>query len=133
MRHRLLASSPFVLLALTVVALPAQGQPPATGAATVTFTDNLDCTVTVTYSWNDFKGRNLTALYGVRWPGPGGTTFGISAQAFPVTGTGTASHTFDLTGHGAHDYYGGGQLLDTKGRVLAGSDVVSPTGASLDC
>ena len=133
MRHRLLVSSLLLVLGLTLLALPAQGQPPTTGAATVTFADNGDCTVTVTYTWSGFKGRDLTALYGVRWPGPGGTTFGLLAQAFPVTGSGSASHTFDLTDHGAHDYYGGGQLLNTKGKELTGSAAVSPTGASLDC
>ena len=132
MRHRLLVLSLFCLV-LGLLALPAQGQPPPGGTATVTFTDHGDCTVTITYTWSGFKGRNLTALYGVRWPGPGGTTFGISAQAFPLTGTGSASHTFDLTGHGAHDYSAGGQLLDTKGRELSGSEAVSPIGASLDC
>ena len=133
MRHRLLVPSLLLLLALTVITLPAQGQPPPPAAtAAVTFTDG-GCSVTVAYTWSGFNGRDLTAQYGVRWAGTGGTVFGISFLAFPVTGSGTSSHTFDLTGHGSHAYYGGGNLLNTKGKTLSGSGVVSPTGASLDC
>lgn len=132
MRHRLLVASLFLLLALTSIVLPAQGQPPPP-AATAAFTDDGGCTVTVTYTWSGFKGRNLIAQYGVQWAGPGGTQFGIQFQAFPVTGSGTSSHTFDLTGYGSHTYYGGGRLLTTKGKELSGSDVRSSTSAAMSC
>ncbi len=134
MRHRPLVALVVVLLASTAMAMPAGGQPqPATGTASVTLTHDGGCTVTVTYTWSGFKGRDLIAQYGVRWPGPGGTVFGIHVQAYPVTGSGTASHTFDLTGHGEHAYDGGGQLLTTKGKTVDGSAARSPTDASLDC
>jgi hypothetical protein len=132
MRHRLLVASLVLLLALAA-ALPAGGKPPPSGTATATITHNGGCSVTVSYTWSGFNGRNLTAFYGVRWPGPGGTTFGIHVHAYPVTGSGSASHTFDLTGDGSHTYYGGGQLLTTKGKTVGGSSVRSSTDASLSC
>lgn len=133
MRHRLLAASLLTLLALTLIALPAEGKPPPSAAtATAVFTDNGNCSVTVTYTWSDFTGRNLTAYYGWEWAGRS-YFVGVRVSAFPVTGSGTSSHTFDLTGHGSHTYYGRGQLIDTKAKTLSGSDVRSPTSATLDC
>jgi hypothetical protein len=133
MRHRLLVASLLLLLALPLIALPAVGQPPP-AVATATFTDNGGCSVTVTYTWSGFKGHDLAAQYEVVWPGPtGGTQFGLPFQAFPVTGSGTSSHTFDLTGKGSHTYSGRGHLLTTKGKELIGSDVGSPTSADLSC
>jgi hypothetical protein len=124
-----------VLLAPTLLALPAEGKPPppATTTASVTFTHDGGCLVTVTYTWSGFKGRELFALYGVRWAGPGGTVFGINVQAYPVAGSGSASHQFDLGGHGTHVFYGGGQLLDAKGRTLGGSSARSSNEVSLSC
>jgi hypothetical protein len=134
MRHRCLVALVTLVLASTWMVVPAGGQPPPpSGTASVTFTQDGGCTVTVTYTWSGFKGRDLVAHYGVRWAGPGGTVFGIHVQAYPVTGSGTASHTFDLTGHGQHTYYGGGQLLTTKGKTVVGSEARSATDASLDC
>jgi hypothetical protein len=117
---------------LTWIALPAAGQP-TPPAATTTFTDNGGCSVTVTYTWSGFQGHNLRAEYGVRWPDTGWIEFVIEVQAFPVTGSGTLSHTFDLTGHGSHTYYGRGHLLTTKGKELSASDAASPTSANLSC
>jgi hypothetical protein len=134
-RHRLLVASLLLFLVLATMALPAGGQPPpsGTGTATATFTHIGGCSVTVTYTWSGFKGQGLVAQLGVRWPGTWGTVFGINTQRYPATGSGSASQTFDLTGHGAHTYYGGGQLLTTKGKTVSGSDVRSPTDATLSC
>jgi hypothetical protein len=132
MRHRTLVASIVLFLALAA-ALPAGGKPPPTGTATATITHNEGCSVTVTYSWSGFSGRNLVAQFGVRWPGEWGVVFGINTQEYPVTGSGSVSHTFDLTGRGAHTYYGGGQLLSTKGMTVAGSAVRSSTDLSLNC
>jgi hypothetical protein len=133
-RQRLLVAALLLLLVLATLALPASGQPPPlTGTATATFTHNVGCSVTVTYTWSGFKGQGLVAQFGVRWPGTWGTVFGIDTQRYPVTGSGSANHTFDLTGHGAHTYYGGGQLLTTKGKTVSGSAVRSPTDATLSC
>lgn len=134
MRHRLLVASLFTLLALTSVALPAEGRPlPSAATATATFTDNGGCSVTVTYTWSGFSGRNLTAEYAVAWAGEYGVVFGIPVQAYPVSGSGTTSHTFDLSGHGSHNYYGRGRLLTTKGKELSGSHAVSSSSADLNC
>jgi hypothetical protein len=135
MRHRLLVASLVLLLTLTA-ALPAGGKPPPppSGTATATITHNGGCSVTVTYSWSGFSGRNLVAQFGVRWPGEWGIVFGINTQRYPVTGSGSATNTFDLTGHGEHAFYGGGQLLTTKGKTVGGSAARSSTpDLSLSC
>jgi len=135
MRHRLLVASLLLLLALPLITLPAAGQPPPpSGAtATATFTDNGGCSVTVTYTWSGFRGRDLRAESGAVWPAGGGAEWWLLFEAFPVTGSGTSSHTFDLTGYGSHTYHGAGRLLNTKGKLLSGSDVSSPTSANLSC
>jgi hypothetical protein len=130
MRHRLVVASLLLLLALPLTALPAAAAP---AVATVTLTDNGDCSVTVTYTWSGFNGHNLTAEYAVVWPADAGGQFGLLFQTFPVAGSGTSSHTFDLTGHGSHTYSGRGYLLKTNARRLSGSDVGSPTSADLSC
>jgi hypothetical protein len=132
MRLRLLVASLALLLALAA-AVPAGGKAPPSGTATAAITHNGGCSVTVTYEWSGFSGRNLVAQFGVRWPGEWGIVFGINVQEYPVTGSGSASHTFDLAGHGAHTYYGGGELLTTRGKTIAGSAVRSSTDVSLDC
>lgn len=133
MRHRLVVSSVFLLFALTLSTLPAQGQPPPAGTASVSIMDNGNCSVTVTYTWSGFKGSDLTAHFGVQWPGVGGTTWLIAEAVSPVTGSGTVSHTVDLTGYGSHVYSGWGHLLNTKGREPSGSMAISATGTSLSC
>ena len=98
MRLRLLVASLLAPLALAG-ALPAAARAPA-GTASVDFTHNGGCSVTVTYTWSGFKGRTLYAYLGVvRSLG-----FGVEAWIFvstAVEGSGTASHTFDLTGRGS--------------------------------
>ena len=131
MRYRLLVVSLLSLLALTSMALPAAGRPPA-GTATVSFTDNGGCSVTVTYTWSGFRGRDLTAAYGVVVSLGGGAEWWL-LDTVDAAGNGTASDTFDLTGSGSFTYYGGGRLFDAKGKVLGGSDVRSPTSADLSC
>lgn len=132
MRHRLVVPSLLLLLAITATALPAQaGSPSATASAVIA--DNGDCTVTVTYTWSGFKGRDLTAQAGVRWAGPAGSLFWIWEGASPVTGSGTLSRTFDLTGYGSHTYYGFGNLKSARQRDLSGSFVFSPSGVSPTC
>ena len=132
MRHRLVVASLLLLPALTFIALPAAGQPPPP-TATATFTDNGGCSVTVSYTWSGFKGHSLMAEYGVNWAGPGGIVIGVQVNEFPVTGSGTSSNTFELSGHGSHTYYGRGHLVNTKGKELSGSDVGSATSADLSC
>ena len=130
MRLRLLVASLLAPLALAG-ALPAAARAPA-GTASVDFTHNGGCSVTVTYTWSGFNGRTLYAYLGVvRSLG-----FGVEAWIFVSTaaeGSGTASHTFDLTGRGSFTWSGGGRLLDGKGRTLAGSDVRSASSAALAC
>jgi hypothetical protein len=135
MRSRLLVASLVLAVASTLVALPAQGKPPAPSpaTATVTLTPGGGCLVTVTYAWSGFKGRGLAALYGVRWAGPGGTVFGINVQEYPIGSSGSASHQFDLSGHGTHVFYAGGELLDAKGRRLDDSSVRSTNDTTLSC
>jgi hypothetical protein len=131
MRYRLLVASLVSLVALSAIALPAAGQPPSGGTATVSFA-NSGCNVTVTYTWSGFRGRNLSAGFGVVWSAGGGAEWWHFVLV-DAASSGTASHTFDLTGVGAHTYYGGGRLIDSKGKILAGSDVRSPTSANLNC
>ena len=133
MRHRLLVASLLLLLALTVVVLPANGAPPATGTATVTLTEGPGCSVTVTYTWSGFKGTDLRAQYGLTWPAGGGAQWKLLFTAFPVTGNGTSSHAFDLTEYGSNTYSGFGNLSTAKRKLLSGSDVGSPTSADLTC
>jgi hypothetical protein len=131
--RRMLVASLVLPLALTFVVLPANAQPtPAT--ATATFTDNGDCTVTVTYTWSGFKGQVFLAEYAVVWPGPvGGTQFALLFNVHDVTGSGTSSHTFDLTGLGSNTYSGEGLLINKQGKTISGSDVTSSTSATLSC
>jgi hypothetical protein len=132
--RRVLVVSLLLLAALTFVALPAEGQTPQSPTATVTFKDNGNCTVTVTYAWSGFKGNILLAEYGVTWPGPGGTHFAALLNIRDVTGSGTSGpHTFDLTGYGTNTYSGFGLLINKQGKTLSGSDVSSPTSADLSC
>lgn len=131
--RRVLVAALLVLVAVAV-ALPTAyaGRPSPT--ATATFTNNGNCTVTVTYTWSGFKGRNLTPSYGVYYVGSGGIDVGILFQNDPPgPGTGSSTQTFDLTGKGAHTYYGRGSLLNSKGQQVAGSDAWSATRASLSC
>jgi hypothetical protein len=87
MRQRRLVALAVLVLASTWMVVPAGGQPPPpSGTASVTLTQDGGCTVTVAYTWTGFKGRDLVAQYGVRWAGPGGTVFGIHAQAYPSPG-----------------------------------------------
>ena len=133
MRQRPLVASLLLLFGLTLVALPAEGRP-STTAATTPFTDNGDCTVTVTYTWSGFTGHNLIADYGVRWPADtSGSEFSIEVLTYNVPGSGTLSHTFDFTGEGSHTYYGRGKLITTKLREISGSDAMSPRSANLGC
>lgn len=131
MRHRLLVASFLGLLALSFIALPAGAGAP-TPTATATFEDNGACSVTVTYEWSGFKGQNLLALYGVEYSG-GSYVVGILVKEFGVTGTGTSTHTFSLTGYGTHTYYGRGRLIGSKGRVVSGSVATSSASATLTC
>jgi hypothetical protein len=133
MRVRLLISSLFALLALTLVALPAAGQPASSaGTATVSFT-NTGCSVTVTYEWSGFGGRDLRAEYGVVWPAGGGSEWWLFEVVPGATGSGTASHEFVLAGRGTQTFHGGGRLVNAKGKLLSGSAVSSPTSADLSC
>jgi hypothetical protein len=101
--------------------------------ATATFTDNGNCSVEVTYTWSGFKGSALMAEYGVLWPGEGGIHFALLFTFYPVSGSGTSSHTFDLTGRGTNTYSGFGLLINKQGKTLGGSDVSSATSADLSC
>lgn len=134
MRDRVLLALLLLLLALPLTALPA-GAEPTSAVAAVTITDNGDCTVTVTYTWSGFKGRDLIAGSGVLWPGPAGTQWATpKVWTFGVSGTGTSSHTFDLTGYGSHAYSGEGVLLSQNAnREIRGSRVVSPASVGLSC
>jgi hypothetical protein len=131
MRYRLLVASVSSVLALTFFAVPVAGQPPS-GMATVSFTDNGACSVTVTYTWSGFKGRDLSASVGVVRSLGGGAELWLYVMV-DAAGSGTASHTFDLTGRGSYTYYGGGRLTNAKGWVLGDSDVRSSTSANLSC
>jgi hypothetical protein len=122
-----------LLVALTLVALPAEGQTPQSPTATATFTDNGDCTVTVSYTWSGFKGSIFMAEYGVRWPGDGGIHFALLFNVYPVTGSGTSSHTFDITGQGSNTYSGFGLLINKQGKTVSGSGVSSPASGDLSC
>ena len=74
------------------------------------------------------------AEYGVRWPGPAsGSHVAVFVNVYGVTGSGTASRTFDLTGYGTNSYSGFGLLINKQGKTLGGSDVSSPTSADLSC
>ena len=84
-------------------------------------------------TWSGFRGSGFMAEYGVRWPGYGGIHFALLFTVYPVTGSGTSSHTFDLTGHGTNTYSGFGLLINKQGKTLSGSDVSSPSGADLSC
>jgi hypothetical protein len=129
--RRTFVASLLLLLALSFIALPAGASPPPP-TATTTFTDNGTCSVTVTYTWSGFKGQNLTALYAVEYVG-GSYVVGILFWDSGVTGTGTSTHTFSLTGYGTHTYYGRGRLLNSKGVLAKGSDAASSTSATLTC
>ena len=131
--RRVLVVSLLLLAAFTFVALPAAGQPPQSPTATVSFTDNGNCTATVEYTWSGFRGSGFMAEYGVRWPGDGGIHFALLFTVYPVTGSGTSSHTFDLAGHGTNTYSGFGLLINKQGKTVSGSDVSSPSGADLSC
>jgi hypothetical protein len=116
---------------MTLGAMPAAGLPPG-GTASVSFTDNGDCTATVTYSWSGFKGRDLSAWYGVFWSSGGSADVWLLVK-LDATESGTSSHTFDLTGGGAHTYAGGGRLYNGRQKLQSGSDVRSPESAVLSC
>ena len=131
--RRVLVASLLLLAAFTLVALPAAGQPPQSPTATVILTVDGNCAVTVEYTWSGFKGSVFLAEYGVRWPGAGGIHFGVLVNVYDVTGSGTSSHTFDLTGHGSNTYSGFGLLINKQAKTLSGSDVSSPSGADLSC
>jgi hypothetical protein len=122
-----------LLLLAAFTALPAAGQPPQSPTATVTFADNGNCTVTVEYTWDGFKGNVFLAEYGVRWPGAGGIHFAAFVNVYDVTGSGTSSHTFDLTGYGPNTYSGFGLLINKQAKILIGSDGSSPSSADLSC
>ena len=134
MAQRALVALLLLLLALLVTAVPAGAKP--TGAvATVTITDNGDCSVDVTYTWSGFKGHSLIAGNGVTWPGPAGTTWATPTfWTFDVSGSGSSTHTFDLTGYGSHSYSSVGILLSQNAnREIGGSHVVSSTSVALSC
>ena len=127
-----LVASLVLLVAVTFAALPAQGSPPPQ-TATVTVSAGPSCTVTVKYTWSGFKGSDLRALYGYTVPLGGGATGAEVAESSPVTGTGTASQTFDVSDVGSNTYSGFGGLYATNGRLLKGSDVTSLRGALVAC
>ena len=132
--RRMLIVSLLLLLAVALIALPATAGKPASASASATFTNNGNCTVTVTYTWSGFGGHNLTASYGVFYVGTGGIDVGILFQNDnPVSGSGTSTHTFDLTSKGSHTYYGRGNLLNAKLQQVKNSDAGSPTSANLSC
>ena len=84
--RRVLVVSLLLLAAFTFVALPAAGQPPQSPTATVSFTDNGNCTATVEYTWSGFRGSGFMAEYGVRWPGDGGIHFALVIHRLPRYG-----------------------------------------------
>jgi hypothetical protein len=90
------------------------------------------CSLTVSYTWSDFKGRDLTAYFGaVRSLGGGAELWHLAITG--AAGSGAATHTFDMTGTGAFTWRGAGRLVDARGRVLDGSDVRSTSDAVLNC
>jgi hypothetical protein len=133
MRHRLLVASLSLLLALTCVALPANGTPPPAGTATVTVAQGQGCSVEVTYTWSGFRGSDLRAQLGVTWPAGGMAEWRLLFESPPVTGSGMSSHTFDVSDFGSNTYGGFGNLSTSKGKVLTGSDVRSTTSADVIC
>jgi hypothetical protein len=137
MRYRLFVSQLLLLAALFIMALPAKADAPIPPAAVATFA-NEGCSVTVTYTWSGFKGRDLTAEYFVGWALPGGAQAALLAYEYHVSGSGPTSgsplsQTFDLTGHGTHTYYSRGRLLDKRGALVTGSDAISTASATLTC
>ena len=121
----------FALAALTASAQAARAPQPGTASATIS--KNGDCTVTVTYAWSGVKGSDLTAQVGIHWPGPGGTTFWVYERVDNLTGSGTVSRTFDVTGYGSNVFDGWGSLQYTNGKAVRGSMVDSPTGVAESC
>lgn len=130
MRFRPLTVSLAAIIALAV-ALPAAARAPE-GTAIAGLEHKGGCSVTVTYGWSDFKGRDLFVYLGaVRSLGGGAELWRFVSE--PAQGAGSASHTFDLSGTGTFTWVGGGRLVNARGRMLAGSDVRSETSVSLNC
>ena len=130
MSARLVVASVVAVLGL-VLAWPAAARAPA-GTAAVELEQGGACSLTVTYMWSDFKGRDLTAYFGVaRSVGGGAELWHFVAAG--ADGSGAATHTFDMTGTGTFTWRGAGRLVDARGRVLGGSDVRSTSGAVLNC
>ena len=130
--RRVVVASLTLVFVLAAVAVPAVGASPPSPTATATFTDNGDCTATVTYTWSGFKGRDLIALYGVQFSG-GFYNIARFDLVRDAPGSGTSTFTFSLSGYGTQTWHGFGQLLNSKGAIVNGSDAVSATSSTLTC
>ena len=115
-----------------------QGKPGgSSGSGSATFAVAGTCTFTVTYTWSGFKGKNLTASFGL-WHRTG-TNLDASVSLTHVTGqagsSGTASHTFTLRENAvaARTLYGRGSLFDAKNQQVTGSVAGSSTTTSSTC
>ena len=106
-----LVGSLSLLLALTVIVLPANAGKPGSSAATATITDNGGCSFTVTYTWSGFSGTGLVAELALGYKGTGCANVVFAWTRIPnqAGSSGSVSATFSLTGTGAsHDYLGRG-------------------------
>jgi len=109
---------------------------PLPAGSTTTWTVN-GCVITVTYTWNGFKGRGLIASYGVYENlGSLDASYVLQNDADQLGSSGTATHTFTLTAnaHASRTILARGALVDgRKFSELPGSTSASSTSFTSTC
>lgn len=132
--RRMLVASLMLLVAVAIVALPANaGKRTPSTAASISATANT-CTFHVTYSWSGVSGATnayLRVLYQIP-----GESFARSAAAdnVAVSGrSGTASVDLFVSGPGFQNFYGRGSLQNRKDQEITGSQATSQTSVAASC
>ena len=131
-RARTIGIALAAVLALTAAATAAGARAPG-GAASASLTQVGPCSVQVTYAWNGFRGKDVTASFGAFYRLDLTARYWVYDLTPADPAGGSVIETFDLDGHGSHDWYAGGSLVDSRGRTLDGSSSSSPTALHLDC
>ena len=110
--RRAFVGLPFLLLALMLMALPANAGP---RTATTTISDHGSCSFTVTYTWSGFSGTRLDAQVALAYREVGGLNVFFAFADFPDQ-FGSGRFRFgdvhlDRNAHRVDPYFGRGALL----------------------